>query len=401
MFAHAIVLSLSAALAQSAPVRTELALKPNGMQFRLRSPVPQRILLAAQPPSAAKGAVAKAGWLWGALPFGPAGHAPTVVALDETEPPAQRLHIDSDGNGNPLDDPPADWKSLDADSDSSARFEGTIEVPLATPARPRVRLVAYRFQAAAAKTRGVSPGTLFYYRDYALEGHVEIEGQSHHVAVCDEDTTGDFAHPTRAGGNLAIGIDINNDGEFTGLGEWIDAGSPVNVGKLRLLLKSLNTDGSGAEFRALSADLRMAPAFSGPDLSGKTIRFPQDFKGKLVLVDFWATWCMPCRAEVPNVVAAVKQYKDNPQFEVLSVSLDNPGSQKAVSQFVSNSGMNWKHIVEGKGWSSEISRLFAVSSIPRVFLIDADTQTIVAEGPTLRGAELPKTIGMHLLRRRG
>ena len=118
------------------------------------------------------------------------------------------------------------------------------------------------------------------------------------------------------------------------------------------------------------------------DPSGKT-RALSDLKGKVVLVDFWASWCGPCRRENPNVVRAWQEYKDQ-GFEVFSVSLDKDVKkwQRAIDQ----DGLIWpNHISDLRGWSSVATQRYGISSIPHAILIDKDG-TVVATH--LRGAQL-------------
>ena len=89
--------------------------------------------------------------------------------------------------------------------------------------------------------------------------------------------------------------------------------------------------------------------------------------GKVVLVDFWATWCPPCREEVPNVVAAFKKYHDK-GFEVVGISLDQ--DKDALQSFVKDKGMVWPQYFDGKGWDNEISSRFGIDSIPAMWLLD-------------------------------
>lgn len=129
----------------------------------------------------------------------------------------------------------------------------------------------------------------------------------------------------------------------------------------------------------------VAPDFSAPTPDGKTLQL-SSLKGKYVLVDFWASWCAPCRQENPNVVAAYLQHKQK-NFTIVGVSLDT--SKEKWTEAIAKDGLSWQHVSELNGWASAIARNYKVESIPANFLIDPKGN-IIAQN--LRGAELTKKL---------
>ena len=124
-----------------------------------------------------------------------------------------------------------------------------------------------------------------------------------------------------------------------------------------------------------------APDFSGNTPEGKTISL-SEFKGNYVLVDFWASWCGPCRNENPNVVAAFNQFK-NKKFVIVGISLDS--SKDKWTEAIAKDNLTWQHISELKGWGCTIARDYKVESIPQNFLIDPQGN-IIAQN--LKGQDL-------------
>lgn len=100
------------------------------------------------------------------------------------------------------------------------------------------------------------------------------------------------------------------------------------------------------------------------------------------MVDFWASWCSPCRAENPNVVAAYKKYNSK-GFTVFGVSLDTDREKWMAA--IAKDGLTWKHASDLIGWKNEAAKLYGVMSIPANFLLDKDGKIIASN---LRGADL-------------
>ncbi|MEP6755174.1 MAG: TlpA disulfide reductase family protein, partial [Chthonomonadales bacterium] len=129
----------------------------------------------------------------------------------------------------------------------------------------------------------------------------------------------------------------------------------------------------------------------GKDLSGAPVTLAQ-FKGKVLLVDFWATWCGPCVAELPNVIAAYNKFHAK-GFEVLGVSLDQENSLGKVKAFIKSHKMPWQQIYDGKYWQAANAVAYGVQSIPFTLLIGRDGK-IAAVGA--RGGELAPAIAKAL-----
>jgi len=136
-------------------------------------------------------------------------------------------------------------------------------------------------------------------------------------------------------------------------------------------------------------------AFHVKTVDGKMINFPDDYKGKVVLLDFWATWCPPCRAELPKVVAAYNQYHDK-GFEIVSVSLDLPRQGPALLQFIRDNNMTWPQIYDGQYWKAAIAVQYGVHAIPCPVLVDGDTGVIIATDTDALGHKLTKVLDAAL-----
>lgn len=188
-------------------------------------------------------------------------------------------------------------------------------------------------------------------------------------------------HPKSTVSAFIIGNDLNN--AAIPLSEVIEC--------LSYLDKSLESNShiKAANKRVNDAKGTMvgytATNFSQATPDGKTVNL-SDFRGKYVLIDFWASWCRPCRMENPNVVAAYNRYKDK-GFTVLGVSMDS--NRDPWLSAIQQDNLTWTHVSDLKGWGNEVGKIYGVTGIPQNYLIDKDGKIVAKD---LRGAALDEKL---------
>ncbi|HEY8386985.1 MAG TPA: TlpA disulfide reductase family protein [Parasegetibacter sp.] len=140
------------------------------------------------------------------------------------------------------------------------------------------------------------------------------------------------------------------------------------------------------EARQLVTGTVDAPEFTINDVNGKPVSL-SSFRGSYVLVDFWASWCVPCRAENPNVIAAYEKYKDK-NFKVVGISLDT--KKDAWLKAIEEDKLPWLQLCDFKASESEVSKAYKIRSIPANVLVDPNGKIV---GKDLRGNDLHKLLG--------
>ena len=383
---------------EDASAEVKMKLMPEGAMRKLGGYQPQMIKMSDTKPAVLKKAPELAAPIYGSIKFGGASH---LIVLDEPEGKDAKLYVDANANGDLTDDPPATWEKKEYPAPGggkSIQYFGSFKLPLGTDEKsPVVKLEAYRFDKNDPRRQQLKD-TLLYYRDYALDGDITLAGKKYHAMLVDDKAAGDF---TGKSAPVRLMIDRNGDGKFDFRSEMFDPAKPFNIGGTTWKLADLTIDGS---FKIVKSDETVAEiqpppdqsvgkkimAFKATRMDGSAVNFPADYKGKLVMLDFWATWCGPCMGEVPGLVKAYDEYHPK-GIDILGISLDQPDSAEKVKKVTGEKGMTWPQVYDGKFWEAEIAKLYGINSIPAAFLVDGDTGEILATGDTLRGESLEKT----------
>jgi thiol-disulfide isomerase/thioredoxin len=399
------------ALAMGSAPEESAALKflPEGAVRKLGSYRPQRLELTAERPPTLKKAPEMAAPLFGKLTIG-AKESPleVLIAVDEPEGRPSRLYVDGNGNGDLTDDGEAKWEPRTSPGPDGAtpltmsmggamvRLKyGAAELP--------ARIAMYRFDKKDPQRQALK-NTILYYGDYAYEGDVALGGNTYKAMLVDDTSSGDFrGDKVSDRASVRLLLDVNENGKFESRGESFDVRKPFNIKGTTYEIAELPA--SGASFRIVKSQetveellppLPVAlgkpfPPFTAKTMEGKELTFPSSFAGKLVLLDYWATWCGPCIAELPNLLSNFDQYHDK-GLEILGVSLDNAGQEAKVAAFLKDKKMTWPQVYDGKGWQAENASKYGINSIPTAFLVDGDTGEVLATGNALRGEALGATL---------
>jgi thiol-disulfide isomerase/thioredoxin len=161
-----------------------------------------------------------------------------------------------------------------------------------------------------------------------------------------------------------------------------------------LVLDSLKRGEEARKIQELLAVDTVCPDFNVKDLNGNPLSIA-GFKGKVVMLDFWATWCGPCMRELPNVVAVYEKYHDK-GFEIIGISLDKEEARDKLAAFTKEHNMPWRQYFDGKYWTNDLAVKYGIMAIPSTILLDGSGKIIAKNvgGAALEPA-VKKALGIN------
>jgi thiol-disulfide isomerase/thioredoxin len=316
------------------------------------------------------------------------GEKSWAFIVDEPEEKEATLYIDTNNDGDLTNDPETLWKPRIQGELTTYFGEGQIDL-----GEGNVGAIGlYRFDPKDQQ-RARLKNTLMFYLDFGFEYTFNLDGQEFKT----------FSAGAMEDGNR-LSIDRDGNGQISRNYEMVVLGEPFNftgttyvfsldAGKLKL-------DKADREVPKMDMppDLRIGkPAleFTATTMDGTEIHFPKHYAGKLVMLDFWATWCGPCIGEIPNMKQAYSDWHDA-GFEILGISFDQANAEDKVKEFLTTRELPWEQIYEGKMWDTTLGKKHDVSGIPFVLLVDGDSGTILATARELRGSGLSEFVGKQL-----
>lgn len=382
----------------------QLEWMPTGFSMKVGSYRPVRATLSSdKPANVIRVPEGLSSPLFATLPFGPPDQEKKVALLvDEPTSGEQRLWLDANANGDLTDDPPCEWTPRESKSGGKtlSSYSGAAQVRLQAGEQPRdYGLKLYRFDKSDPKRTSLSQ-MILYYRDFGFSGKARLGDKTYTTLLVDDSARGLFSGK---GSDATISMDINEDGKFDYKTERFPVSEPFNIGGTTYEIAGLKPEGGSFQFvksartvaekavpKALKEGTKVS-AFEDKTTAGKPVKFPQDYQGRIVMLDFWATWCGPCIGELPNLTKVYEEFHSK-GFDILGVSLDDERTLSKLPKFVEEKGMVWPQIADGKGWDARLVEMYGVRGIPACFLVDGNTGELLAGSNDLRGSKLRDTV---------
>jgi peroxiredoxin len=245
--------------------------------------------------------------------------------------------------------------------------------------------------------------SLMAFVDYGRKGMVRVGANRYQAQLRDLLHRGDFSlPPDEKGQGIRLVLDVNGNGRFDSRGETFTVGKPFRIAGQTYEARVPKKDGSVIEIRPSSAEAvevappfvarrgQPLPGFTGTTVDGKTVRFPEDFRGKPLLIDFMGLWSNDTEEATPALV----ELRKTSGLAIVGVGIGYPDDAPKLVKNAQENGIDWPILFDKEGWQGPIAQALNAIRVPTRFLLDGEGQ-VLAFGEELDNAHLGATLRRH------